>query len=83
MKEILFFILGIVISILYFMHLFLQLLQIRKNLNSPIFLTFPLRFFILNLLLGSLFFIYGPMAVYSVIGIVAGRFILIYLLKAK
>jgi len=83
MKEILFFILGIIISILYFMHLFLQLLQIRKKINSPIFLTFPLRFFILSLLLGSLFFIYGPMAVYSVMGIVVGRFILIYLLKAK
>lgn len=83
MKEILFFILGIIISILYFIHLFLQLLQIRKKSNGSLFLTFTLRFFILSLLLGSLFFVYGPIAVYSVMGIIVGRFILICLTLKK
>ena len=83
MKEILFFILGIAISILYFMHLFLQLLQIRKKNNGSIFSAFPLRFFILSLLLGFLFFVYGPIAVYSVMGIITSRFILIYFFKDK
>lgn len=83
MKEIFFFILGNIIALLYFTHLYFQLLQVTKDFKRSIYLTFALRFFVLSLLLGLLFFIYGRTAVYSIIGIVTGRFIMIYLLKMK
>lgn len=83
MKEILFFILGNFIALLYFSHLCFQLLNSLVRRKSSIYLTFPLRFSALSVLLGLLFFRYGLMAVYSTIGVVTGRFITIYLIKVN
>lgn len=79
MKEILFFIIGNVIAIFYFSHLYFQLANLGKRRKVSFYLTFPLRFSVLSIFLGTLFLMYGSMAVYSIIGIVTGRFVILYL----
>ena len=81
MKEILFFIIGNVIAIFYFSHLYFQLANLGKRRKISFYFTFPLRFSVLSILLGILFLIYGSMAVYSIIGIVTGRFVVLSLVR--
>ncbi|MDA3947061.1 MAG: hypothetical protein PF439_10325 [Helicobacteraceae bacterium] len=81
MKEILFFILGNIIALLYFSHLYFQLINAFSKRKLSIYLTFPLRFSMLSLALGALFFAYGAIAFYAIMGIMTGRFIMIYLAR--
>ncbi len=78
MRELLFFILGNIIAIIYFSHLYWQLGNLIVKRKIPFYFTFAIRFSLLSLLLGSLFFFYGAVAVYCMIGIFTGRALTLY-----
>ncbi len=81
MKELLFFIIGNIIAIFYFSHLFWQLSNLAVKREISFYFTFPIRFSVLSLLLGSLFFFYGAVAAYCMIGIFTGRALTLYLVS--
>jgi hypothetical protein len=83
MKALFFFLIGNLAALLYFSHLFFQLSGFRTRLKYPLFWTFPVRFFLLNALLGSFCFFYPPMTLYMVAGVLTGRATALYLGKRK
>jgi hypothetical protein len=74
MTALLYFLLGIVAALLYFGHLYWQIRQLTKGSGSPFFSGFPVRFALLCLGFGALFWADAAMAVYAVAGMLAGRF---------
>lgn len=78
MRELLFFILGNIIAIIYFSHLYWQMSNLAVKREISFYFTFAIRFSVLSLLLGSLFFFYGAVAVYCIIGIFTGRALTLY-----
>jgi hypothetical protein len=83
MRELLLFILGNIIAIFYFSHLYWQLGNLTVKRKIPFYFTFAVRFSLLSLLLGSLFFFYGAVAVYCIIGIFTGRFLTLYWISGR
>ena len=83
MRELLFFILGNIIAIFYFSHLYWQLGNLIVKREIPFYFTFAIRFSLLSLLLGSLFFFYGAVAVYCMIGIFTGRALTLYWVSGR
>lgn len=78
MRELLFFILGNIIALFYFSHLYWQLNNLAIRRKVSFYFTFAIRFSLLSLLLGSLFFFFGAVAVYCTIGIFTGRALTLY-----
>lgn len=78
MKALLLFIAGLSVGSLYFWHLYLQLQNLKKAHKIPLFFTFPVRFLLLSILLGILFYRFDTLAVYSVFGVLLCR-VIIYL----
>jgi hypothetical protein len=83
MTALLFFLIGIVTALLYFGHLYWQLKHLSKGSGRMLLLGFTLRFALLCLWFGALFWADAPMAVFAVAGMVAGRFGLQYAVYAK
>ena len=83
MKEILFFIGGNIMALLYFYHLYLQLTTLQKRRKHLLYGMFPLRFLLLSILLGTLCFFYPSMTLYMVAGLLSGRVAVFYLVKRK
>lgn len=74
MKALLLFIAGLSVGSLYFGHLYLQLQNLKKASKIPLFFTFPVRFLLLSIVLGMLFYRFDTLAVYAVFGILLCRF---------
>ena len=78
MKALLLFFAGLLIGSLYFWHLYLQLQNLKKAHKIPLFFTFPVRFLLLSILLGMLFYRFDTLAVYSVFGVLICRFVIYF-----
>ncbi|MFT7824901.1 MAG: ATP synthase subunit I [Sulfurimonas sp.] len=76
MKALLLFFAGLLIGSLYFGHLYLQLQNLQKERKISLFFTFPVRFLLLSIVLGILFYRFDTLAIYSVFGVLICRFIL-------
>jgi len=74
MQEVLLFFTGLWIGFLYFGHLYLQLQNLTKKCKIPIFFTFPVRFVLLSIVLGILFYLFNTLAIYAVFGFIISRF---------
>jgi len=74
MKELLLFFTGLVIGFLYFGHLYLQLGYLKNKHKIPIFFTFAIRFGLLSIVLGILFYLFNSLAIYTVFGFIISRF---------
>jgi hypothetical protein len=83
MTALLFFLLGIVTALLYYGHLYWQLKQLAKRNRPAFFFSFQVRFAMLGLWFGALFWVDATMAVFSIAGMVAGRFGVQYAVYAK
>lgn len=83
MTALFYFLIGIVTALLYFGHLYWQLKQLEKGSGRMLLLGFPLRFALLCLWFGVLFWTDAAMAVFAVAGLLAGRFSLQYAVTAK
>lgn len=78
MKALLLFFAGLSIGSLYFGHLYLQLQNLKKERKMTLFFTFPVRFLLLSIVLGMLFYRFDTLAVYSVFGVLLCRFIIYF-----
>jgi hypothetical protein len=76
MKALLLFFAGLLTGSLYFGHLYLQLQNLKKEHKISLFFTFPVRFLLLSILLGVLFYYFDTLAVYAVFGVLICRFII-------
>lgn len=74
MKELLLFFTGLMIGFLYFGHLYLQLGYLKNKHKIPIFFTFAIRFSLLSIVLGILFYLFNSLAIYTVFGFIISRF---------
>ncbi len=74
MKELFLFFTGLVTGFLYFGHLYLQLEYLKNKQKTPIFFTFFIRFGLLSIVLGILFYLFNALAVYAVFGFILSRF---------
>jgi hypothetical protein len=83
MKAIFFFIGGNAMAFVYFLHLYLQLAELKKRRKRLLSWMFPLRFFLLASVLGTLFFFYPPMIPYIIAGLFSGRIAMHYFVKRK
>lgn len=82
MKELFLFFTGLLIGSLYFWHLYLQIQYLKKERKAVIFFTFFVRFLLLGIVLGILFYLFNALAIYTVFGILICRF-MIYLKYRK
>jgi|GEM_PF-1633039 len=73
MKELLLFFAGLVTGYLYFGHLYLQLEYLKNKYKIPIFFTFAIRFSLLSIVLGILFYLFNSLAIYTVFGFIISR----------
>jgi len=83
MTALLLFLLGIITALLYFGHLYWQLKHLSKGSGRMLLLGFPLRFALLCLWFGALFWAEAATAVYAAAGLIAGRFGLQYFVSGK
>jgi len=79
MKAILFFLIGNLVALFYFSHLYLQLSNLAVKRRMSFLLTFPARFVVLSLISGALLFLYGASALYYIAGLISGRFLILHL----
>ncbi|MDD3592782.1 MAG: hypothetical protein PHO65_09075 [Sulfurovum sp.] len=78
MKALLLFFAGLLVGSLYFTHLYLQLQNLKKAHKIPLFFTFPVRFLLLSIVLGMLFYRFDALAVYAVFGVLLCRFVIYF-----
>lgn len=83
MRELLLFITGNITAIIYFAHLYFQLANLAAGRKISFYFTFPTRFSVLALLLGSLFYFYGGVGIYCMAGLLTGRFLMLYLHSSR
>jgi len=74
MKELILFVTGLLIGFLYFGHLYWQLGYLKKKQKIPIFFTFFIRFALLSIVFGILFYLFNALAIYVVSGFIMSRF---------
>lgn len=79
MKALLLFFTGMLIGFLYFGHLYLQLQHLKKKHKIPIFFTFLVRFLLLSIVLGILFYHFGYLAIYTFLGFIVSRYYYIWI----
>lgn len=73
MKELLLFFTGLLTGFLYFGHLYLQLEYLKNKQKIPIYFLFLVRFVLLSIVLGILFYLFNALAVYAVLGFILSR----------
>ena len=74
MKAVLLFFTGMLIGFFYFGHLYLQLQYLKKKHKIPLFFTFLVRFGMLSIVLGILFYHYSYLAIYAFLGFIISRY---------
>lgn len=83
MTVLFYLLLGVATALLYFGHLYWQISALAKGSGRTFLPGFSLRFGLLCLWLGVLFWADSAMAVYTVGGLIAGRFGMQYFVHAK
>ncbi len=83
MKELLFFIGGNILSLLYFTHLYFQLICLQKCRKPLLHAIFFLRFLFLGAALGTICFFFPEMTLYLLAGLLSAKVAILYLVKQK
>ncbi|WP_414717496.1 ATP synthase subunit I [Sulfurovum sp.] len=78
MKALLLLFTGILIGFFYFGHLYLQLQHMKKKHKFPFFFTFLVRFSLLSIVFGMLFYHFGYLAIYTFLGFMISRYYYTY-----
>ena len=79
MKALLLLFTGILIGFFYFGHLYLQLKYLKKKHKIPLFFTFLVRFSLLSIAFGILFYHFGYLAIYTFLGFMISRYYYVWI----
>ncbi|GIT97848.1 ATP synthase subunit I [Sulfurovum sp. TSL1] len=79
MKALLLLFTGMLIGTFYFGHLYLQLQHLKKKHKIPFFFTFLVRFLLLSIILGMLFYHFSYLAIYAFFGFIISRYYYVWI----